>query len=98
MDWALHRVDIGRGFSGLVMEEIDRVTGMMPKQVIRPASRLSCGIHIRATEEEGLNDEMLELEFTRFDPFVNPLMAWIEAPRVTTHRGDAGFFLHGENF
>src|SRR5256885_1683279 len=73
------------------------MTGMMPEQMIRPASGFSLGVHIRAAEEKRLDHQMLQFEFAGFDFLMDPLMAGIEAPGVSAHRDEAGFFLHGEN-
>ena len=49
--------------AGLILELIDRMAGMMPEQMIRPASRFAFGVHVRSPEEKCLDDKMLQLEF-----------------------------------
>src|SRR4029078_8261001 len=87
-----HGMDFGGDLSGLMLELIHRVTRVVPEKVIRPTSGFAFCIHIGSTKEECLNDEMLKCEFSFFDPVVNPLMAGIETARVTSHRGQTGFF------
>src|SRR5207249_4288576 len=40
MDRPLYGVAIGNGLASLVLEQIDRVGGMMPKEMIGPAARI----------------------------------------------------------
>jgi hypothetical protein len=54
------------------------MAGMMPEEMIRPASGFAFRVHVRPSKEEGLHDQVLQLELTLLDAFVNPLMAWIE--------------------
>ena len=43
MDWTLHGVGLD-DFADLVSEQIDRVRGVMPQQVIGPAARFAFGV------------------------------------------------------
>src|SRR2546421_11122650 len=94
MQRTLHGMCFRGNLTGLVMKQIDSVAGMMPEQMIRPASGFSFRIHVGPAEEKCLNDQMLQLEFTGFDSLVDPLMAWIESPSMSAHRYEAGLFLH----
>src|SRR5437867_492018 len=73
------------------------MTGMMPQKMVRPASGLSCRIHIGPAEEKGLHDQVLQLEFARFDLFMNPLMTRVETPCVTAHGSKSCLFLNSKN-
>jgi len=95
MHGSLHGVDFGSGFSRLVVEQIDGMTRMMPKQMVRPASRFAFRIHVCSPKEERLHYQMLQFQLTRFDSLMDPLMAGIEAPRVSAHGNQACFFLDG---
>src|SRR5213593_3054103 len=97
MNRSLQCAHVGGYFAGLVLEEIDRVAGMMPQQMVRPAARLAFGIHVGAAEKEGLYDQVLQLQFARFDSLVNPLMARVEAAGVSAHGHETRFFLDREN-
>ena len=77
----------------LVLEQVDRVTGVMPQQVVGPGSRLAESVLVLAAEEERLDDEMLQLQLPRLDPFVHPLVARVEAPCVAHHGGQPGLLL-----
>src|SRR5690606_20143661 len=54
--------NFGGRLAGLMLEEIDRVAGVVPEQMVDPAPRLALEIDVLAAEEEGLDDEMLKLE------------------------------------
>ena len=73
----------------LVLKQIDGVTSMMPEQMIGPAARLAFEIDILPSEEESLNDEMLQCQLAGHYLVVYPLMRWIKAARVAGHRNDA---------
>src|SRR5690625_6124869 len=55
---------------------------MMPKEVIRPRTRLSKGIGIAAAEEIRLHIHLLDGELAFFNSIVNPLMAGIKTTRM----------------
>ena len=80
------RVDLLRDLAGLMMQQVDGVTRVVPQQVIGPAPRLALEIDVLAAEEERLHDEMLEPELAGLDPLVHPLVRRIEAARMTGHR------------
>ena len=95
MQRALRRVAVGNQFAGLVLKQVHRVTGMVPKQMIGPASRLARRVHIRAAGKNHVpHVHLLDLQLTRRDFFVNVLVTGVKPPRVTAHADDAGFFLH----
>src|SRR5437868_1450250 len=69
----------------------------MPQEVVRPASGLSCGIHIGPAEEKSLHDKVLQLEFARLDLLMNPLMTRIETTCVAAHGSQPCLFLNRKN-
>ena len=77
----------------LVGKQIDRVCGVMPKQVIGPAAWLALGIDILAAEKIGLHIHLLDIEFARSDLVVHVLMRWIKSAGMSDHAGQSGFFL-----
>src|SRR5438477_11705497 len=97
MDRSLHRVNLRRDFAGLMLEKIDGVAGMMPQQMIRPASRFAFRVHIGSPEEECLYNEVLDFEFAFLDLLMDPLMARIEPARMPGHSNHACLFLCGGN-
>ena len=78
----------------LIAEQVHRVAGVVPQQVIGPAARLAERIDVRPAEEIGLHVHLQHLELAREDALVDPLMAGVEAARMARHRDDAGFLLH----
>jgi hypothetical protein len=91
MNRSVHGVHFRRSLTGLMLELVDRVTGVVPEQVICPAAWFAFGIHIGAAEEERLNHKVLQREFAFLDSIVDPLMAGIEPSRVSAHCGESGF-------
>src|SRR4029079_11205167 len=67
MDRSLKRARLRNSLPGLVLEQVDGMTGMVPQQMIRPASGFALRVHVRATEEERLHDHVLDVEFTSLD-------------------------------
>ena len=55
------RVGLHDRAAGLVREQVDRVGGVVPEQVVGPAARLAEGVHVPAPEEVGLDVQLLEL-------------------------------------
>ena len=49
--------------AGLIGEQIDRMRGVVPQQMVGPAARLALGVHVRAAEEIGLHVHLLDVEF-----------------------------------
>ena len=90
MDGALNRIGFHNLATRLVLEEIDRVRGMVPKQMICPAAGLTERVHIRAAEKVGLHIHLLDVESACFDFLVHILMRGIEAPGVAAHGDLAG--------
>ena len=80
--------------AGLIGEQIHRVAGVVPQQMVGPAARLAERVHVGAPEEIGLHVHLLHLEFAGEHALVDPLMARIESSGVAGHRDDAGFLLH----
>ena len=91
MDRALHRVAVGNGLAGLVLEQVDGVGGVVPEQVIGPAARIAGGVDVLPSEEIGLHVHLLDLQFAGLDLLVHVLVARVETPHVAAHGGDAGF-------
>ena len=58
----LHRVGADDP-ARLIGEQIDRVRGVVPQQVVGPAARLALGVHVLAAEEIGLDVHLLDVEF-----------------------------------
>ena len=81
------------GAAGLVGEEVDRVGGVVPEQVIGPGARLAGGVHVLAAEEVGLHVHLLDRCFTGGDLAVDVLVGRVEAARVADHAGEAGLLL-----
>ncbi len=77
------------GLAGLVLEQVDRVRRVMPEQVIGPAAGLAQRIQVLAAKEEGLNVHLLDLQLTRADALMDPLMGRVEAPGMAGHRDAA---------
>ena len=90
MDRPLHRVAIGNGLAGLILEQVDGVGGVMPQQMIGPAARIAGGVDVLAAEEIGLHVHLLDLQLAGDDLLVDVLMARIEAPHMAAHGDDAG--------
>jgi len=86
VDRALQRIGLDDRRSALVGEQVDRVRGMVPEQVVGPAAGFAQGIDIAAAEEIGLYIELLQIELAGNDLLMHILVARIEAPRVTAHR------------
>ena len=89
----LHRVGLHDAAAGLVLEQVHRVRGVVPQQVVGPAARLAQRVHVRAAEEIGLHVHLLDVELARLDLLVHVLVAGIEAARVADHRDQAGLLL-----
>ena len=87
-------MDLGSFLAGLVLEQVHGVTGVVPEQVVGPASRLAFGVDVPAPEEIGLHVHLLDGELAGLDSLVNPLVAGIESPRVPRHRNETRLFLH----
>ena len=68
--------------------------GVVPEQVVGPASRLAERVHVGAAEEIGLHVHLLDMELPRQDAFVDELVARIEPPRVADHGHEARCRLH----
>ena len=70
------------------------MAGVMPQQMVRPATPLALGIRVGAAHEIRLHVHLLNLEFARTNLVVDPLMAGIEPPHVVHHGHDVGLRLH----
>jgi hypothetical protein len=62
VDRALHGVGLHDGAAGLVGEQVHRVRGVVPQQVVGPAARLAQRVHVGAAEEVGLHVHLLDVE------------------------------------
>ena len=82
---------------GLILEEIDRVAGVVPQEMVGPAARLARRVHVGAAEEIGLDIHLLNLDLAGLDLLVNILVARIEAADMAAHGDDAGLLLHAED-
>ena len=89
MDRPLHRVAIGNGLAGLILEQVDGVGGVVPEQMVGPASRIARRVDVLAPEEIGLHVHLLNLQLASLDFLMDVLMARVEAPHVAAHRGDS---------
>src|SRR5215475_16199555 len=83
MDRALHRVTIRDGLAALVLEQVDGVGGVMPKEMIGPAARIAGRVDVLSSEEIGLHVHLLDLELALLDLLMDVLVARIEATHVT---------------
>src|SRR5262245_10156002 len=90
VDRALHRVAVGDGLAGLVLEQVDGVGGVVPEQMIGPAARIAGRVDVLAAEEIGLHVHLLDLELALLNALVHPLVAGIEAAHMAAHGDDAG--------
>ena len=84
--------------AALVGEQVHRVRGVVPQQVVGPAARLAQRVHVAAAEEIGLHIHLLDVELARLDLVVHPLVAGVEAARVAAHRHQAAGFGHAHRF
>ena len=83
MDAALRtRKHFRRHLAGLILKQVDRVAGVVPQQMVRPAPRLAERVHVGAAEEVRLHVHLLHLQLARLDALVHPLVARVEAARV----------------
>src|SRR5688572_18156249 len=102
LEFGMHRAldgarDAG-GFTGLILEQIHGVAGVVPQQVVGPAARLAERIHVGAAEEVRLHVHLLDPDLAGQDLLAYPLVRGIEAPRMTTHADEAGFLLYAREF
>ena len=65
---------LGHHFAGLIHEQIDGMTGMVPQQVVGPAARAAIGADILAPEEICLHIHLLNIQVTGDNPVVNILV------------------------
>ena len=92
MPRALKRIGFDDGAAGLVGKQINRVRSMVPQQVIGPTAGLTECVHVGSAEEVSLHIHLLNVELTRLDFVMNPLMTGVETACVATH-GHLAFFL-----
>ena len=92
VDGALQGVGFDDGAARLVGEQVYRVRGVVPQQMVGPAAGLAQGVHIAAAKKIGLHVHLLDIEFARPNPVVHPLVAGVKAPGVAAH-GHQAFFL-----
>ena len=78
---------------GLIGEQIDRVGGVVPEQMVGPTARLAERVRVGAPEEVRLHVHLLDRVVAGLDPLVHPLMTRIEAAGVAAHRDEAGLLL-----
>src|ERR1700678_2299259 len=82
------------GLAALVGEQIHGMAGVVPQEVIGPATRLAERIHAGASEEVGLHVHLQNFQLPGDDALVHPLMTGVETARVSRHRDDPGLALH----
>src|SRR5262249_61081341 len=90
VNWSRPGLAIGAGLAGLVLEQVDRVGGVMPEEMVGPAARIAGRIDVLAAEKIGLHVHLLDRELALLDALVDPLVAGVEAADVTAHGDDAG--------
>jgi hypothetical protein len=95
---SLDGVGLHNPFTGLVLEQVNRVGGMVPQQVIGPGAGLAEGVGVRPPEKVGLDVHLLDGELARADPVVHVLVGGVEAPGVAGHGDEAGFLLNVHDF
>ena len=98
MDRPLYGVGFDDGAAALVSEQIHRVRGVVPEQVVGPAAGLAQRVHVGAAEKIGLYIHLLDVELTGLDLVVHPLVAGVETAGVTHHGHQTGFLLYTQNF
>ena len=82
---ALNRVSLHHRTARLVSEQIHRVGGVVPQQMVGPTAWLAQCVHVAATEKVGLHIHLQQIELPRLDLLVHKLMAGIEATGVAAH-------------
>ena len=80
-------------FARLVLEDVDGVRGVVPQQVVRPASGFAQRIHVRAAEEVRLHVHLQDEQLAGEDPFVDPLVGRVEPAGVADHADESGLLL-----
>jgi hypothetical protein len=97
MNGALNGIGFDDGATALIRKQINRVRSMVPQQVVRPTPGLAQSIHVGSSEKIRLNIHLLDIEFARFDFFVDPLVTGVVASCMTGHGHKAAGFLQGHN-
>ncbi len=92
MNLPLNRIGFNDGGSGLISKEIHCMGGVMPEEMIGPASRLSQGIDIGTPKKIGLHIHLLNVVLTAGNSLADPLMTWVKTPGVA-HHGDTALLL-----
>lgn len=59
--------------------------GVVPQQVVGPASRLAERVDVRAAQEVGLHVELLQIQLAAPDPVVHPAVRRVEPAGVADH-------------
>ncbi len=90
LDAAGHRTDL----TGLVLEQVHGVAGVVPEQMVGPAARLALQVDVGAAEEIGLHVHLLDVQLAGHDLVVHPLVAGIEPAGVAGHGHHPGLLLH----
>src|SRR5262245_57367548 len=97
----VRRALLGPGDGGhlacLVDEQVDRVTGVVPQQVVGPRAGPAQGVLVLAPEEERGHHQVLQREVAGGDAAVDPLVAGVEAAGVGRHGRDARPPLGGDD-
>ena len=89
----LDAVNLRDHFAGLVHEQVDGMAGMVPQEMIGPASWAAVRADVLAAEEIGLNVHLLDRKLSGSDQIVNILVRRVEAPDMARHRDKTGFLL-----
>src|SRR3546814_18169388 len=83
----------GNDRSRLIGEQVHRVRGMMPQQMVGPGSRLPLGVDVLASEEIRLDVHLLDVELASADLAMEILVRRVETPGVPAHRHQPGLAL-----
>ena len=88
---ALDGAHLGDVLACLVHEKVDRVTRMVPQQVVCPASLAAVRACVLAPEEIGLHVHLLDGQLARPYPPVHKLVRGVEPPHMAGHGDEPGF-------
>ena len=97
MHRSLYRIGPDHSLSGLVLEEINCMGRVVPKQVICPSSWFSSRVDIFASKKISLRIQLLDLQLTSLNFFIDPLMRGIEAAGMAHHADQTCFLLQIHN-
>ena len=93
MHRSLYRISPDHSLSSLILEEINCVGRVMPQQMVCPSSWFSSCIDVFASKEISLRIQLLDLQLTSLNFFIDPLMRGIETSGMAHHADQACFLL-----